>query len=494
MKYILLDTNILIYREGEKELNNEIQTLSRLLMDSTEYHLCVHPLTIDELSKHKNQSQKEVIQSKVSTYKILDQPPKPSLEFNMILNQNNSHDYIDNNLLYAVYKNCVSYLITNDKGILKKSKKINIENRVLSISQAINIFSVNDPIIQKAPPFVCEEYLYNVDTTDSFFDSLRNDYYQFDNWIEKKKLEHIKAWLTYTEDKKVGAFLMLKIENEFEIYNDFIKPFKNGKRLKISTFKVQDNGKLIGEIFIKIIFDTAIKNNLNEIYVTIFDKQEKLIDLFKEYGFVLYTYKHTKRNDESVANEGVYVRYIKEDITNYPIIKFYNQNTYIIPIQDQYAHMLFPDVFENNQLSINDLNGTSTYSNCIKKVYISRSKISKLKKDDILIFYASQVTKAIICVGIIDDVFISNEESYQVFKNIVSRRTVYSDEYLKKAFQDGYLVIMFKYFVNLENHIPLDIAIHNGIIKSAPQSIQRVNNENLKKIVKLSGSERQIKI
>ncbi|MCD7893579.1 MAG: hypothetical protein LUG60_07755 [Erysipelotrichaceae bacterium] len=285
MKYILLDTNILIYREGEKELNSEIQTLSRLLMDSTEYHLCIHPLTMDELSKHKDQSQKEVIQSKVSTYKILEQPPKPSLEFNMILSQNNSHDYVDNNLLYAVYKNCVSYLITNDKGMLKKSKKINIENRVLSISQAINIVSVDDPIIQKTPSFVCEEYLYNVDTSDSFFDSLRNDYYQFDNWIKKKKLEHSKAWLTYTTDNKVGAFLNLKIENEFEIYNDFIKPFKNGKRLKISTFKVQDNGKLIGEIFIKIIFDTALKNNLNEIYVTIFDKQEKLIDLFKEYGF-----------------------------------------------------------------------------------------------------------------------------------------------------------------------------------------------------------------
>ncbi|MCD7893580.1 MAG: hypothetical protein LUG60_07760 [Erysipelotrichaceae bacterium] len=156
--------------------------------------------------------------------------------------------------------------------------------------------------------------------------------------------------------------------------------------------------------------------------------------------------------------------------------------------------MLFPDVFANNQLSINDLNGTSTYSNCIKKAYISKSKISKLKKNDILIFYASQVTKKIVCIGIIDDVFISNEESYDVFKNIVSRRTVYSDEYLEKAYQEGYLVIMFKYFVNLKNHIPLDLAIHNGIIKSAPQSIQSMSIENFKKIVELSGSERQIKI
>lgn len=34
MEYILLDTNILIYREGEKKLDKDILTLSRLLMDS----------------------------------------------------------------------------------------------------------------------------------------------------------------------------------------------------------------------------------------------------------------------------------------------------------------------------------------------------------------------------------------------------------------------------------------------------------------------------
>lgn len=36
MENILLDTNILIYREGEKKLDNDILTLSRLLMDSIE--------------------------------------------------------------------------------------------------------------------------------------------------------------------------------------------------------------------------------------------------------------------------------------------------------------------------------------------------------------------------------------------------------------------------------------------------------------------------
>ena len=46
MKYVLLDTNVLIYREGEKVLDKDVQTISRLLMDSDEFRLCIHPLSI----------------------------------------------------------------------------------------------------------------------------------------------------------------------------------------------------------------------------------------------------------------------------------------------------------------------------------------------------------------------------------------------------------------------------------------------------------------
>ena len=50
MEYILLDTNILIYREGEKILEPDVQLLSRLLMDSMDYKLCVHPMSIESIS------------------------------------------------------------------------------------------------------------------------------------------------------------------------------------------------------------------------------------------------------------------------------------------------------------------------------------------------------------------------------------------------------------------------------------------------------------
>lgn len=497
MEYILLDTNILIYREGEKILEPDVQLLSRLLMDSMDYKLCVHPMSIDELSKHKDECQRQVILSKVGIYKKLEDIPIVTQEFITKCEKNgNVHEYIDNNLLYTVYRNCVSYLITNDKGILKKSEKLGLADRVLTISKALSLLSSEyDSILLKTPALIKNEFLYNIDNEDPFFDSLREDYKGFDEWLTKKKLKHESARVTYKDNGKLGAFLMLKTEDEMEDYSSFDIPFQKGKRVKISTFKVEDNGKSIGEAFIKTAIDYALSKNIYEVYVTIFDKQDRLISLFKEYGFNLYTYKETQKQDGTLEKEGVYLKRMYLDKTDYPIIKLDKQETYILSIQDQFGQMLFPDLFNEHQLSIFDLDGTSTYSNVIKKIYISKSKIKPMKKNDILVFYTSQIKKSIACVCVVDDAFRANEiESFDVFEKIVRRRTVYPSSYLKEAYENGYLIILFKYYVNLPIHIPLKVAIAEDIVKAAPQSIQKLSKEKFEKIVKLSGSDKQIKI
>lgn len=63
----------------------------------------------------------------------------------------------------------------------------------------------------------------------------------------------------------------------------------------------------------------------------------------------------------------------------------------------------------------------------------------------------------------------------------------------KKIVKKAY-IILFKYYVNLPIHIPLKVAIAEDIVKAAPQSIQKLSKEKFEKIVKLSGSDKQIKI
>jgi hypothetical protein len=69
----------------------------------------------------------------------------------------------------------------------------------------------------------------------------------------------------YREDDSIGALLIYKTENE---PIDSKPPLPKKKRLKLSTFKVTHVGHKVGELFIKLSIDFAVKNNISEIYLT----------------------------------------------------------------------------------------------------------------------------------------------------------------------------------------------------------------------------------
>ena len=157
---------------------------------------------------------------------------------------------------------------------------------------------------------IIKEFLYNLNLEDDFFTSLRADYKDFDLWFKTKQKQGKQAYITKNQNGEITSFLMLKEENENEDYTSFEKPFKPGKRMKVSTFKVLDTGKKIGDCFIKIIQKQAINTNVKEIYLTTYKKQESLIFLLKQNDFKLYTYKNTKKSDNTVEKEEVYVKII----------------------------------------------------------------------------------------------------------------------------------------------------------------------------------------
>ena len=146
----------------------------------------------------------------------------------------------------------------------------------------------------------------DIDINDNFFDSLKKDYDGFENWFKKKQEDGYKAYVT-TNNNMIASFLMLKIEDENELYYDFSKPMRRCKRLKICTLKVSDNGKKIGDEFLKIILRKAQENNVDEIYVTLFRKYQSLIKFLKENNFKFYCYKNTYKFD---IKEDVYIRKI----------------------------------------------------------------------------------------------------------------------------------------------------------------------------------------
>ena len=125
----------------------------------------------------------------------------------------------------------------------------------------------------------------NISLDDPFFESLKDDYPGFDVWFKKKSLNGDKA-LVLLEKERIHAFLALKDENEEIVLTGNILPAI--ARLKISTLKIDEKvgGQRLGEGLIGVALWHWQKVGAEEIYVTIFEKQEKLIGLLKRFGFV----------------------------------------------------------------------------------------------------------------------------------------------------------------------------------------------------------------
>ena len=122
-----------------------------------------------------------------------------------------------------------------------------------------------------------------IDLQDTFFQSLRNDYPDFDNWFKRKSNQD--AFVQYENNKIIG-FLYLKVEEK--LVDDVVPNIFANKILKVGTFKINAHGTKMGEQFIKIIMDYAVNENVDVCYVTIYEKHNSLIELVQQFGFEYY--------------------------------------------------------------------------------------------------------------------------------------------------------------------------------------------------------------
>lgn len=139
---LLLDTNILILRENYHEIPEHIQSLYKII-EQLKYQRVIHPLSIQEIKKDKNEERQKANLSKIASYIVLETVPEATEDddfCNQLEIPKTDNDTIDNELLYCVYKNIVDFLITEDQELLHKADVLDIQT-VISPREAIEIFS-----------------------------------------------------------------------------------------------------------------------------------------------------------------------------------------------------------------------------------------------------------------------------------------------------------------------------------------------------------------
>lgn len=225
----------------------------------------------------------------------------------------------------------------------------------------------------------------DLDVSDPFFDSLKEDYPGFEDWFKRKADNNANVLLD--EDGKVHAFLYLKPELDEAV--DDVKPsLPRRKYLKVGTLKVEPHGTRLGERLIKRAFDAAMKIGAEAIYVTIFPKHKALSSLFERYGFEKAATKQVGESTEHVLLRDL-TQVSGDMIKDYPLVQTQGPRKYLLAIHPEWHTQLLPDSKLHNEGReiIYDL----SHTNSIHKTYICRMRdVDGLKRGDVLVMYRTQ--------------------------------------------------------------------------------------------------------
>ena len=491
----LLDTNIIIHREASKIIKQDIGILYRWL-EKVKYIKCIHSLAIAEIEKYQDKQTVQTFQIKLSSYELIDIPSPLQGEVKVVsdkmdVNQNDKNDTL---LLNEVFVGRVDILISEDKKIHKKATELGIEDKVFTIDSFLEkTFSEHPELVNYKVLNVQKLKFGRINLDDDFFDSLKEDYIGFDKWFIKKFDD--EAYITInTNNGMLLSFLYLKIEETSENYSDIIPSFLPKKRLKIGTFKVISNGFRLGERFMKIIFDNALKNKVDEIYVTIFNKRDeqiRLIELLEQWGFLFWGMK----NDELV-----YTRYFSKKTDKINLKKYYpfiprDTNYYIVPIYPNYHTELLPDSILNTESPL-DFIEDLPHRNAISKVYVSRAIMPHPNRGDILIFYRTggYYKSVISTIGIVHGIKydFKNVEDFVLY---CRKSSVFPENQLREMWEyssNKPFVVNFLYIYSFPHRITMkeliDLRIFCGV-NDAPRGFRQITKEQFNTILRETKSD-----
>lgn len=206
-----------------------------------------------------------------------------------------------------------------------------------------------------------------INISDPFFDSLKQDYPEFEQtWFPKGVRENREA-LVFSDENGLGAFIASKRENEPIVLQEGILPAR--PRIKVSTLRLAERfrGKRLGEGALGLILWDWQSSKLDELYLTVFPQHTDLTTQLERFGFVVVG--HNSRN------ELVYMRRRKnidfsDPYKSFPFISpNFSKGGYLI-IEDFYHDSLFPyselkNVTAEHLIEVDAANG-------ISKVYIGK--------------------------------------------------------------------------------------------------------------------------
>ena len=454
----------------------------RRLSEMNSHILYVHPSQQEDIRRDRDELRRSIVLSRLEQYQPIPSPPVLSdIELQQYgWRQDSDNDRIDNLLLHALCRGAVHFLVTNDKGIHRKARQAQIQEQVHHLDQFL-AFLVSQVEITKSPPFgIQDRYLHEFSVHQSFFDSLRDGYEEFNDWYLKAAQAQRKAWCI-SDNEAVQAICIYKQENAPCIVDGGVA--LDGDALKLCTFKIGHDvrGRKLGERLLYTAFKYAVEHKIPYVYLHTFGREhEMLVSLCEDYGFK-FAGKYNGRDDvylkkmlppnaleDQIDPLAFAVEYYPHYVENSGVKKF------IVPIRPQYHNDLFADISDTARgLFADDPGMYGSQSNTIKKAYICHANTKHIAPGDLLLFFRTHDRMSIECVGVVEQTYRGNDVGRVL--PLVSKRTVYSKKEIEDRLQKEALVILFR----LMRTFP---PIHHSVLKQIGvqgpiQSIRSITHE-----------------
>lgn len=326
------------------------------------------------------------------------------------------------NLLETGY---AEVLITENVLTHNLARQRAIDDKVFTIDEFVERCVADHRELDLARGVVLQEVPFGtLSLDDAFFTSFKEEYapYYYE-WFKKKR--HDPVYVAKDKNGCLQALLKLKVETEDEDYSNIWPRFMPARRLKISALKVEYTGQKLGERFLRIIFDEAIRSHVGEIYVTIFSSsrlRKRLIAMLMKWGFEKWGFKD--------GNEDVYCRSMQKAtmpvaMECYPF-QSRKARFFLVGVGGTFADILIPATNLRK-----DRIDYEPYKNAIRKtLVVDAQEAEGLKEGDVLLFYRRRTDGgSIVASGVVDGCYQSfaNETA---FLRRCQKRSIFSADSL----------------------------------------------------------------
>lgn len=336
--------------------------------------------------------------------------------------------------------NEVDLLITENREMHTLALKAGIDDCVYSIEEFIERMCIEHRDLDDTRGVAIRRVRFgSLDIDNKFFNSFKADYEPYYHvWFKAKANDPV--YIAQDGNGCLRGLLKLKCEEDDDDTGEITPRMKPVKRLKISSLKAHFTGQKLGQRFMRIVFDTATKEHVEYIYITLFknsNQMRRLIGMIEQWGFTFYGYKD--------GDEQVYVRDFRKKTTFPPCTCFpyhtSSNGVFIIPIYRSYASQLIPPYGIKE-----DKTDMEPWKYAIKKSLVLREDDKCMKEGSILLFYqktSDGKEQSLSAIGIVENVN-RNCMTQQIFVNRCRKRSAFSDSSLHECWRkaDGKVVVV----------------------------------------------------